>query len=101
MDLENTYCGADAEAFGHAPANANGSGMENRVALGGFVNERLIARDHQGALRVQARAFGAVVADVEDDAAGQFALKIEIPDLHIAQGVVGIDGEIIGYGGLG
>ena len=71
--------------------------MENGVSFGRFVDERLIAVDDQGALGIETRAFGAVVVDVYDDVALEFMLKIEIPDLNVAEGVVGIDGEVVGY----
>src|SRR6202030_609432 len=74
--------------------------MENGVSLGGFVDKRLVAGDEQGAFRVEARALGTVVADVQDDIAAEFVLDVEIPDLDVAESVIGIDGEIIPYGGL-
>src|ERR1700722_18457982 len=52
--------------------------MENGVSLGGFVDKRLVAGDEQGAFRVEERALGT----------------------DVAESVIGIDGEIIPYGGL-
>src|ERR1700692_4874867 len=91
---------ANSEVLGHAPAHANRSSVENGVSLGGFVDERLIAGDEQGALRIEAGTFCAVVADVQDDVAVEFPLDVEIPDLDVAEPVIGVDGKIIGHGGL-
>ena len=74
--------------------------MENGVSFGRFVDERLIAVNDQGALGIETGAFGAVVTDVYDEVALEFMLNIEIPDLDVAESVIGIDGEVIGYGAL-
>jgi hypothetical protein len=70
--------------------------MENGVSFGRFVDKRLIAVDDQGALSIETGAFGAVVADVYDEVPLEFMLNIEIPDLDVAEGVIGIDGEVVG-----
>ena len=74
--------------------------MENGVSFGRFIDKRLIAVDDQGALSIETGAFGAVVADVDDEVALEFMLNIEIPDLDVAESVTGIDGEVVGYRAL-
>src|SRR5256885_10059706 len=70
--------------------------MENGVGGGGLVDKRLRAWGGDGALDVEARALGAVVAEVHHDARGKLALDVEIPELDVAEAVVGINGEIVG-----
>src|SRR5438477_8806023 len=70
--------------------------MEDGISGGGFVDERLNSGDGDGAFDIQARAFGAVIADVQHDARRKLTLNIEIPNLDVAEAVVGIDGEIVG-----
>src|SRR6266404_751009 len=86
---------ANAEAFGHAFAHANRRGVKNGIAFRRLKNERLAICDDECPLGVEPRALRTVEADVENDAAGQFALNIEIPDLDVSERVVRIDAEIV------
>src|SRR6266446_5964350 len=71
--------------------------MQDRVSLRRFINKRLPAGNHQRALRIQPRSLRTVVACVHHHATRKLALYIEIPDLHVAQAIVWIDREIVGY----
>ena len=78
------------------PARADGQsvvvGEGHRVLI---VIEHAAERSGRGAAGgiddIQARALGAVVTDVEHDAAGDGALEIQVPDLHVGQPVVLVD----------
>ena len=72
--------------------------MQDRIALGRFVDEGLVSRNQQRALRIQPSTFGTVVSGVQDDAVRQLALNSQVPDLHVGEAVVGIDREIVGHG---
>src|SRR5439155_1057160 len=50
---------------------------------------------------VEASAFGAAIADIHHDASGKLTLDVEVPDLDVAEAVVGIGGETIGDRGGG
>src|SRR2546427_2665540 len=57
------------------------------------VNKWLAARDHQRALRIQPRSLRAVIARVHHHATGKLALYIKVPDLHVTESIVGVDGD--------
>ena len=84
--------------------------MKYGIAFGRFVDEgsgsfgggELAGRGrnaggNESAFGVETRAFGAVIADVELYVAGKLTLDIEIPDLDVAETIVGIESVIIGH----
>src|SRR5713226_8546990 len=71
--------------------------MQDRVSLRRFVNKWLPAGNHQRALGIQPRSLCAVIAHVHHYATRQSLLHVEIPDLHVAQAVVWVNREVVGY----
>ena len=93
---------ADGEAALQPLANPDrariGGGIADRI----FPVERLHSRKEnsgRSAVRrfqnVQPRAFRAGVVKIQDQRGANLLLKVEIPDLHVAQAIVGIDPKII------
>src|SRR5205807_10034830 len=78
----------------------NWPGVENGVADGRIVDKGLHSSDGDGALDIKTRAFRAVVIEIHHQSGGKLALDIKIPDLHVAEAIVGIDSEIVGDSGV-
>src|SRR5260370_23678671 len=89
------------DTVGHAPAQANRCRIINRIAVRRFIDEGLDAGDGDGALDVEPRTFRTVVPDIHHQAAGELALNVQVPDLHVAEAIVRVDSKIIGDGGGG
>src|SRR5437588_801394 len=71
--------------------------MQDRISLRRFVTKWLAAGDHQRALRIQPRSFRPVVTGVHHHATRKLPLYIKIPELHVAEAIVWVDGEVIGH----
>src|SRR5579884_2790048 len=95
--LRKNVLRAGAEAPRHPFADANRSGVEYGIPFRGLIDKRLATRD-KSAFGIEAGPLGAVVPGVQHDVSGQFALQVQIPDLHVAESVIRIDGEVVGYG---
>src|SRR5438045_9508003 len=77
----------------HALPHTNGSRMQHRVSLRRFQNEWLHIGNSQlsvwqtigSALNVKISSFGSVVSQVDQQGRCEFALNVEVRNLHIAK----------------
>src|SRR4029079_15349327 len=94
---------ANGDAFREALAQADGQGVQDRIAFRRFPDERTDAGNRQTARsavwraeNVKVRAFASGVADASLDGPREIALHVEIPDLHGTEPVVRVDAVRIG-----